>query len=98
MGEPELKEIEKELTSIEKQIDNVEANSVAVDNAIAGRGTYRGYSGEDCFLKDNLRVVQREMMKQLKRKARGLNYRKRQLLTRAASANSAPGTCLLCRC
>lgn len=94
----ELKEIEKELASIENQIVKVEANSLAVDNAIAGRGTYRGYSGEDCFLKDNLRVVQREMMKQLKRKARGLNCRKRQLLTRAASVSSAPGTCIFFRC
>lgn len=82
MENPELKEVEKELVGVQRQLAKVEANSRAVDAAIAGQGTYRGYSGEDCFLKDNLRVVQKEMLKQLRRKERGLDRRRQELLAR----------------
>lgn len=77
-----LPELEKELAAVSKQIGKVEMNAVAVEDAIAGHGTYRGYSGEDVFLRHNLRVVQREMVKQLRRKERDLKSRKRQLVSR----------------
>lgn len=82
MEEPELKKVEKELSGVKRQLAKVEANTRAVDAAIAGQGTYRGYSGEDCFLKDNLRVVQKEMLKQLRRKERGLDRLRRELMAR----------------
>lgn len=81
MGDPTIQEIEKELAAVVKQIGKVETNASAVEAAIAGHGTYRGYSGEDVFLKNNLRVVQKEMMKQLQRKQKGLITKKHQLLS-----------------
>lgn len=78
-GHANLQEVRVEIAAVVKQIDRVEFNSNAVEAAIAGKGTYRGYSGEDVFLKSNLRVVQREMMKQLRRRERSLTHRKRRL-------------------
>lgn len=90
-----LREVRVEIAAVVKQIDRVEFNSNAVEAAIAGKGTYRGYSGEDVFLKSNLRVVQREMMKQLRRTERSLTHRKRRLeaklgLAELASQNPQP--------
>lgn len=74
-----LQEVLAEIDAVSNQINRVEFNSSAVEAAIAGHGTYRGYSGEDVFLKNNLSVVQKEMMKQLKRRKRGLMNQKRIL-------------------
>lgn len=80
-----LPEIEKELAAVSKQIEKVEMNAAAVEAAIAGVGTYRGYSGEDVFLKHNLRVVQQIMVKQLRGKERGFQNQRRQLLSQLAT-------------
>lgn len=74
-----LREVHVAIAAVMKQINRVECNSNAVEAAIAGKGTYRGYSGEDVFLKSNLRIVQKEMMKQLRRRERSLKHRKRGL-------------------
>lgn len=92
-GHASLQEVRVEIAGVVKQIGRVEFNSNAVEAAIAGKGTYRGYSGEDVFLKSNLRVVQREMMKQLRRRERSLTHRKRKLeanLGLAALATQTP--------
>lgn len=91
MDEALILQIERELAAIAKQILKVEMNAVAVETAIAGRGTYRGYSGEDVFLKNNLRVVQKEMIKQLRRKERNLKSRKYQLITKGTANSGEEG-------
>lgn len=81
MGDnPKLRQLQIELDDVGKQIVKVLANSSSVEAAIAGNGTYRGYSGEDVFLKHNLWAVQKEMMKQLRRQQRKLEKQKAQLL------------------
>lgn len=82
MAEAKLEKVESELDDVVKQVAKVVANSNAVEAAIAGKGTYRGYSGEDVFLKNNLWAVQKEMLKQLRRKQRKLVKQKQQLLER----------------
>lgn len=77
-----LQQVEIELDDVATQIMEVQANSEAVEAAIAGKGTYRGYSGEDVFLTHNLSVVQKEILKQLKRKERTLAKQKVHLLER----------------
>lgn len=80
MSEASLQRVQVELDEIVNQIVKVQANSTAVEAAIAGKGTYRGYSGEDVFLKHNLWAVQKEMLKQLRRQERKLVKEKVQLL------------------
>lgn len=80
MSDSKLQQVQRELDDVAKQVIKVQANSAAVEAAIAGKGTYRGYSGEDVFLKNNLWAVQKEMLKQLKRKERKLAKQKVQLL------------------
>ncbi len=80
MAEASLQHVQDELDEIVNQIVKVQANSTAVEAAIAGKGTYRGYSGEDVFLKHNLWAVQKEMLKQLRRQERKLVKEKVQLL------------------
>ena len=80
MSVSQLQQVESELDDVAHQVMKVQANSAAVEAAIAGKGTYRGYSGEDVFLKNNLWAVQKEMLKQLKRKERKLAQQKEQLL------------------
>lgn len=53
----------------------VQADSAAVEAAIEGKGTYRGFSGEDVFLKEHLCVFRKDMLKQLKRKEQQLLQR-----------------------
>lgn len=80
MSDSTLQQVESELDDVAKQVAKVQASSAAVEAAIAGKGTYRGYSGEDVFLKHNLWAVQKEMLKQLKRKESKLAKQKVQLL------------------
>lgn len=98
MGDnPKLHQLQAELDNVAKQIIKVLANSTAVEAAIAGNGTYRGYSGEDVFLKHNLWAVQKEMMKQLRRQERRLEKQKAQLLQQASPAvggEDPPSSCL----
>lgn len=65
-------ELQLEIEQVMKQIRKVQVNSDSVEAAIAGRGTYRGYSGEDVFLKNNLRLVQAQKMTQLQQRQRQL--------------------------
>lgn len=90
MAEATLQQVQVELDDIIKQIVKVQANSTAVEAAIAGKGTYRGYSGEDVFLKHNLWAVQKEMMKQLRRQERKLVKQKVQLLQCISPQQYAP--------
>lgn len=85
-----LQEVQAEIDAVVKQIKRVEFNSNAVEAAIAGHGTYRGYSGEDVFLKNNLSVVQKEMMKQLKRKERSLTHKRQKLEVELGIARATP--------
>lgn len=80
MSDSRLQQVQSELDDVAKQVMKVQANSAAVEAAIAGKGTYRGYSGEDVFLKHNLWAVQKEMLKHLKRKERELAKQKVYLL------------------
>lgn len=89
VNDPRLEEVQAEMEALSRQIRKVEANTDAVEAAIAGRGTFRGYYGEDVFLKHNLRTVQREMMKQLRRQERKLVIRRSTLLAQAAQAAQA---------
>lgn len=92
MGDnPKLQQLQVEIDDVAKQIVKVLANSTAVEAAIAGNGTYRGYSGEDVFLKHNLWAVQREMMKQLRRQQRKLEKQKSQLLQQISRVPLAVG-------
>lgn len=81
-----LQQLQAKLDDVAKQIIKVLANSTAVEAAIAGNGTYRGYSGEDVFLKHNLWAVQKEMMKELRRQERKLEKQKAQLLQQTSPA------------
>lgn len=92
MGDnPKLQQLQVEIDDVAKQMIKVLANSTAVEAAIAGNGTYRGYSGEDVFLKHNLWAVQKEMMKQLRRQQRKLEKQKSQLLQQASPAPPTAG-------
>lgn len=92
MGDnPKLQQLQLEIDDVTKQIMKVLANSSSVEAAIAGNGTYRGYSGEDVFLKHNLWAVQKEMMKQLRRQQRKLEKQKAQLLQQVSPVPPAVG-------
>lgn len=82
-----LQALQAEIDAVAKQMQKVEANSKAVESAIVVKGTFRGYRGEDLFLKHNLGTVQEEMMKQLMRKQKGLDNRRRELLGRCGSGS-----------
>ncbi|CAM9893904.1 unnamed protein product [Ectocarpus sp. 6 AP-2014] len=81
-SDTQLQQLQLEIDDVSKQVTKVLINSSAVEAAIAGKGTYRGYSGEDVFLKHNLWAVQKEMLKQLRRRERKLAKQKLQLLQR----------------
>ncbi|CAM9143068.1 unnamed protein product [Ectocarpus sp. 4 AP-2014] len=81
-SDAQLQQLQLEIDDVSKQVTKVLINSSAVEAAIAGKGTYRGYSGEDVFLKHNLWAVQKEMLKQLRRRERKLEKQKLQLLQR----------------
>ena len=83
--------LQAEIDAVAKQMQTVEANSKAVESAIVAKGTFRGYHGEDLFLKHNLGTVQAEMVKQLLRRDRGLNVQKRELLDRLGPDAAAVG-------
>lgn len=83
-----IQELQKEIDAVSKQMQKVEANSKAVESAIVVEGTFRGYRGEDLFLKHNLGTVQEEMMKQLMRKQKRLNIRRRELLGHCGSGSA----------
>lgn len=84
----QLTEIQAEMDAVAKQIVKVDANSRAVEAAISGQASFRGYSGEDVFLKNNLQAVQKEMMKQLRRREQSLANQKRELLKRATQTTT----------
>lgn len=85
-----LRQIQGAIEDVEKEVAKVLANSAAVEAAIAGTGTFRGYSGEDVFLRHNLWTVQKEMLKQLRRKERKLAKQKLQLLQQMPSQQQPP--------
>lgn len=90
MSDSQLQQIQSELDHVAQEVMEVQANSAAVEAAIAGKGTYRGYSGEDVFLKHNLWPFQKEMLKQLKLKEKNLAKQKLQLLQRISPQQQPP--------